>query len=244
MQSKFATTSWSQVLAAREPPSSESRRALDVLCRTYWYPVYAYVRRYVGNATDAGDLTQSYFAELLEKSYLKDYDPDRGRFRVFLKTSVKHFLSKQREKSESWKRGGRADVFSLDARDGEGRYLYEPADRLTPEEIFERRWTLTLLERVLERLKARHTEVGAGEQFLLLEGYLTGRDADAPYHQIAATLNVSESAVKTAVHRLRREFGQALREEIAETVAGADQVDDEVRHLLGVVSPWRQPLPD
>ena len=156
---------------------------------------------------DAGDLTQSYFAELLEKSYLNDYDPDRGRFRVFLKTSVKHFLSKQREKSESWKRGGRADVFSLDARDGEGRYLDEPADQLTPEEIFERRWTLTLLERVLARLKARHTELGAGEQFSLLEGYLTGRDADAPYHQIAATLNASESAVKTAVHRLRREFG-------------------------------------
>jgi RNA polymerase sigma-70 factor (ECF subfamily) len=105
MQSKFATTSWSQVLAARDAPSSESRRALDVLCRTYWYPVYAFVRRQVGNAADAGDLTQSYFAELLEKSYLEDYDPARGRFRVFLKTSVKHFLSKQREKSESWKRG-------------------------------------------------------------------------------------------------------------------------------------------
>jgi RNA polymerase sigma-70 factor (ECF subfamily) len=129
MQSRFATTSWSQVVAAREAPSSESRRALDVLCRTYWYPVYAYVRRHVGNATDAGDLTQSYFAELLEKSYLDDYDRDRGRFRVFLKTSVKHFLSKQREKSESWKRGGQAEVFSLDARDGEGRYLHEPADQ-------------------------------------------------------------------------------------------------------------------
>jgi RNA polymerase sigma-70 factor (ECF subfamily) len=244
MESRFATTSWTQVLAARESPSTESRRALDVLCRTYWYPVYALIRRQVGSAADAGDLTQTYFTELLENSYLDDYDPARGRFRIFLKTSVKHFLSKQREKSASWKRGGRTDIFSLDTRDGEGRYLYEPADRLTPEEIFERRWTLTILERVLARLKARHVEIGSGEQFTALEGYLTGRDGGTPYHETAVRLNTSEAAVKTAVHRLRREFGQLLREEIAQTVAGPEQVDAELRHLLGVVSPWRRPPPD
>lgn len=141
------TSSWARVLSAREGPPAAARQALEGLCRVYWYPVYAFVRRQGNDAEDSRDLTQAYFAELLEKGYLSDYDPQRGRFRVFLMASVKHFLSKEREKALAWKRGGRADVVSLDAQEVDGRYRYEPVDRLTPEQIFERRWALTVLER-------------------------------------------------------------------------------------------------
>lgn len=241
MQSRFATTSWTQVLAAREAPSTESRRALEALCQTYWYPLYVFVRRHVHDADEARDLTQAYFAELVEKGYLEDYDPSRGRFRVFLKTSVKYFLSKEREKARTAKRGGQTEVLSLEAPDVEGRYRYEPADPLTPEEIFERRWTLTILERVLDRLRQEQETAGSGRQFARLEGVLTGQDTDARYRQLAVDLETSEGAIKTAVHRLRQRFGQLLRDEIADTVSGPDQVDDEVRHLLGVIAPWDRP---
>jgi RNA polymerase sigma-70 factor (ECF subfamily) len=224
------------VLAAREAPSQESRRALEALCRTYWYPLYVFVRGEVHDADAARDLTQAYFAELLEKGYLEDYDPSRGRFRTFLKTSVRHFLSKEREKAHTLKRGGHAQVFSLDTKDAEGRYGSEPTDGVTPEEIFERRWTLTLLERVLERLRQEQNEAEKGRQFSLVEGFLTGQESETSYREVAATLETSEGAVKTAVHRLRQRFGQLLREEIAETVSSPDQVDDEVKHLLRVIA--------
>jgi RNA polymerase sigma-70 factor (ECF subfamily) len=143
MSSRFATTSWTQVLAARDAPSSESRQALEGLCNVYWYPLYVFVRRQGHAPEEARDLTQGYFAQLLEKGYLEDFDPALGRFRVFLKASVKNFLSKERDKAHALKRGGKARIVSLDADDVEGRYRYEPVDKLTPEEIFERRWALT-----------------------------------------------------------------------------------------------------
>ena len=205
-QTRFATTSWTQVLAARDSASTESRKALDALCRSYWYPLYALVRREVHDADQAKDLTQAYFAELLDKGYLEDYDPARGRFRVFLKTSVKHFLSKERDKARTWKRGGQAEILSLDEYDLEGRYRHEPIDRLTPEEIFERRWTLTILDRVLKCLRQEQEKAGAGRQFARLEGFLTGGT------------------------------GQMSYQEVAETLATPDQVDDEVKHLLRVVT--------
>lgn len=229
------------MLAARETPSTESRKALDELCRSYWYPVYAFVRREVRDADLSRDLTQAYFAALLEKGYLEDYEPSRGRFRVFLKASVRHFLSKERDREQAWKRGGQDEVISLDAADAETRYRNEPVDRLTPEEIFERRWALTVLERVLDQLRREQREAGHEQQFARLEGFLTGREAEASYRQVAAALDTSEGAVKTAVHRLRQRFGRLLRGEIAETVASPDQVDDEVRHLLGAVAPWQRP---
>jgi RNA polymerase sigma-70 factor (ECF subfamily) len=236
----FATTSWAKVLTARESPSTEARQALEALCQSYWYPLYVFVRRHGYDADAARDLTQAYFAELLEKGYLHDYDPARGRFRVFLKASVKHFLSKEREKIQAWKRGGRAEVLSLDTVDGEGRYSHEPADRLTPEEIFERRWALTILERTLDRLRREQADAGRTREFAALEGSLTGQDASRPYREIAAQLGTSEAAVKTMVHRLRRRFGEMLREQIAETVAAPEEVDDEVRHLLGSIRPWHR----
>ena len=241
MQTRFATTSWTKVLSAREASASEARQALEGLCRVYWYPVYAFVRRQGNDAEDSRDLTQAYFAELLEKGYLNDYDPQRGRFRVFLMASVRHFLSKERDKALAWKRGGRADVVSLDAQEVDGRYRHEPVDRLTPEQIFERRWALTVLERALARLRREQEDVDRGREFAHLEGFLTGEQANRSYHEVADELGTTEGAVKTSTHRLRRRFGQILRSEIADTVASPAEVDDEVRHLLGVVAPWCHP---
>ncbi len=232
MSLRFATTSWTQVLAAREAPSSESRQALESLCKAYWYPLYVFVRRQGYGPEESRDLTQAYFAELLEKDYLEDFDPSLGRFRVFLKASVKNFLSKERDKARALKRGGGVPVLSLSADEGEGRYRYEPVDRLTPEELFERRWALTLLERVMARLEQEMTDAGRGEELEKLKGYLTGDTPKVPYRQVALELRTSEEAVKTSVHRLRRRFGAALRREIGETVSSPDEIDDEVRHLL------------
>lgn len=238
MQWKFATTSWTQVLAAREAPSSESRQALEALCKSYWYPLYAFIRRQGVDAEESRDLTQAYFAQLIEKGYLDDFDPSLGRFRVFLKASVKHFLSKEREKARTWKRGGQSVIVSLDAEDIEGRYRMEPVDRLTPEEIDERRWALTILEHVLEKLREDFKGESREQEFERLKTFLTGEEPKLPYREVAAELATSEAAVKTSVHRLRKRFGDLLRQEIAETVASPEEVDDEVRHLLGVIAPW------
>ena len=238
MRSQFVTTSWTQVLAAREAASTESRQALEDLCHAYWYPLYALVRRQGWGADEARDLTQGYFAQLLEKGYLDDFDPSLGRFRVFLKTSVKHFLSKERDKAQTWKRGGQAEIVSLDLEDGEGRYRHEPVDRLTPEEIYERRWALTILDRALDRLRGELVEADRASEFDALKGFLTGEEPRQPYREVAASLSMTEAAVKMSVHRLRQRFGALLRQEIAETVARPDDVDDEVRHLLGVIAPW------
>lgn len=240
MNSRFTTTSWTRVLAARDGSSTEARDALEVLCRTYWYPVYAFVRRQGRGADEARDLTQAYFTELLDKGYLDDYDPSRGRFRAFMKVSVRNFLSKERDKVQAWKRGGRNATVSLDAREGEDRYRYEPVDRVTPEEIFERRWALTVLERALGRLRSEQAESGREADFERFEGILTGQK-EAAYREVAAALSMSEGAVKTMVHRLRRRLGQLLRDEIAETVSGQEEVDDELKHLLGVLAPWARP---
>jgi RNA polymerase sigma factor (sigma-70 family) len=241
MKTRFPTTSWTQVLAARAAQSTESRQALEALCQVYWYPLYAFVRREGYTAEEARDLAQAYFTELVEKGFLEDFDPARGRLRVFLKVSVKHFLSKERDKARAWKRGGRAAVVSIDAEEVERRFRYEPADRLNPEEMFERRWAFTVLERALGRLRREQEDSERGKEFARLEGFLTGQEAQTPYRDVAEELGTSEGAVKTLVHRLRRRFGQLLRSEIAETVSSADEVDDEVRHLLGVIAPWSRP---
>jgi RNA polymerase sigma-70 factor (ECF subfamily) len=236
MPYRFATTSWTQVLAAREAPSTESRQALEGLCQAYWYPLYAFVRRQGNGPEESRDLTQGYFAQLLEKGYLEDFDPSLGRFRVFLKASVKNFLSKERDKAHAWKRGGHARIVSLDADEVEGRYRYEPVERLTPEEIFERRWALTLLERVLGKLRQEFDEADRGQEFEKLKGYLTGEESKVLYRDVAEELGSSEAAVRTSVHRLRQRFGKLLRQEIAETVSSPNEIDDEMRHLLQVIA--------
>ena len=233
---RWVTTSWTQVLAAREAPTDASRLALESLCQAYWYPIYTFVRGQGLDAEDARDATQAYFAQLLEKDYLEDCDPARGRFRVFLMASIRNFLSKEREKSHTWKRGGRHSCCRSTAMP---RALSRRARRsLTPEDVFERRWALTLLERVLARLRTEHAAAGRGREFERLKPYLTGDEPTTSDREVAADLGLKESAVKTAVHRLRQRFGAALRDDIAETVADPDDVDDEVRHLLGVLAPW------
>lgn len=234
---RWVTTSWSQVLAAREAPSGEAREALEELCRAYWYPVYAFLRRLGEGPDEARDLAQAYFARLLEKGYLEDYDPSRGRFRVFLMASIRNFLSKERERARAWKRGGHTKTVSLDEQDAEGRYLHEAVEGLTPEETFERRWALTLLEHVVERLEQEYRAAGRESEFARLRGFLTGEQPKVPYREVAAELGRSETAVKTSVHRLRLRFGALLRDQIAATVESPQEVDDEVRHLL-TVAPW------
>ena len=234
----FVTTSWSQILAAREAPSSEARQALEALCRAYWQPLYAFVRRQGHDAQECADLTQAYFAELLEKGYLHDFDPSQGRFRVFLKASVKNFLSKERVKARAWKRGGRAAIVSLEANAFEGHLRHEPADHFTPEEVYEQRWALTLLERVLETLRGEMAAGGRGGEFDRLKACLTGEEPRVPHREVAADLGLTEAAVRAAVHRLRQRFGRLLRQEIERTLAKPDEADDEVKHLLAVIAPW------
>ncbi len=233
---RFATTRWSQVLAAGQAPTSDSREALSRLCELYWYPLYAYVRRWGYDADEALDLTQGFFARLLEKHYLRAADPSRGRFRSFLLASLKHFLANERDRAGAVKRGGRATVLSLELENAEGRYSLEPPDLETPETVYERRWALALLERALLRLRREFEAAGRQALFARLEGYLTGERDTGPYRDLGEELGMSEGAVKVMVHRLRRRFGSLLREEISETVSSPDEVEDEIRELFRALS--------
>ena len=231
---RFASTHWSVVLAAGQRQSSESGEALATLCRVYWYPLYAYARRRLPRPDDARDLTQEFFARLLEKEYLQAADPRRGKFRSFLLTAFKHFLAKERDRANAQKRGGGRQPVPLDFQAGESRYLLEPADHATPEALYERRWALTLLDEALARLRQEFTGAGKAKLFECLKETLTG-DGPRPYAQIAADLDMSEQAVKVAVHRLRRRYQELLRAAIAQTVASADEIDDELRDLFSAV---------
>ena len=233
---RFATTRWSLILAAGHQSNAKSSEALASLCETYWYPVYAFVRRQGYAADAAADLTQEFFARVLEKNYFRDADPARGRFRSFLCAAVRHFLSNERDRARTLKRGGPLPPISLDAEHAEGRYLLEPRDDLTPEKLFDRRWALLLLERALARLRDQHAAAGKIELFDQLKGYLTGDRADVPYADVAKTLGMSDGAVRVAVHRLRRQFRDALVEDIAETVSDSADVDAEIEYLLKAVS--------
>ena len=235
--SRFATTQWNVVLAARDGSETQARQALESLCEAYWFPLYAYVRHRGHGADAARDLTQAFFADLLSRDFLGAIDQSKGRFRSFLLASLEHFLSHERDKEQALKRGGATRTLSLDADAAETRYRHEPTDHLTPERVFERRWGLTVMERAMERLQAEFRDQPA--RFDLLKPCLTGDSGDR-YQEIAASLGMSEGAVKTAVHRFRERYGRLLREEVAETVASADEVDDEVRHLLGVLRPWQE----
>lgn len=232
---RFATTRWSLVLSAQEGSPGDSAEALAELCESYWYPLYAFVRRQGYNPDDASDLTQAYFAKLLEKEYLKDVRRDAGRFRSFLLASLKHFLYNEWDRQHALKRGGHVRQISLDATAAEDRYAVEPADRLTPEDLYEQRWALTVLERTLTR-QAEETAADKRDQFAKLQPFLIGGENDLTYRQVGKSLAMTEGAVKVAVHRLRRRFGMLLREEIAQTVTDPQDVDDEIRHLLECLS--------
>jgi RNA polymerase sigma-70 factor (ECF subfamily) len=232
---KFATTRWSLVLDARDDEAQNSDEALAELCESYWFPLYAFVRRQGHSPEDAADLTQAYFAKLLEKEYLQDVRPEAGRFRSFLLASLKHFLCNEWDRRQAQKRGGHVQKVSLDAQLAENRYSVEPVERLTPEDLYEQHWALTVLERALRQL-AKETPESKRFRFEKLRPFLIGPETDATYQQIAEELGMSENAVKVAVHRLRRRFGVVLRQEIEHTVTEPQEVDDEIHHLLDCLS--------
>lgn len=232
---RFATTRWSLVLAAGQGSNEQSREALNNLCETYWYPVYAFVRRQVNDADAALDLTQAFFARVLEKNYFGDADPARGRFRSFLLTSARHFLSNERDRARTLKRGGATPIVSLDIETAEGAYQLEGKD-LTPEKLFEARWAAVLLDRALTRVRDGYASSGKSNVFERLKGFLTGDSEDVRYADMGRSLEMTETAVKVAVHRLRRRFRDALVEEIAHTVADPGDIDAEIHHLLQAVS--------
>jgi RNA polymerase sigma-70 factor (ECF subfamily) len=233
---RFRTTNWSLVLAARDEPSAAGRQALEALCAIYWYPLYACVRASGQDAETSQDLTQEFFALLLEKDLLAGVHPEGGRFRSYLLACLKHFLSHQRDRARALKRGGGTRFISLDSAAAEERFASEPADRLTPDEVFERRWALTVLDRSVEALCAEFVARGERDRFERLREFLTGQEPQASYREVASDLAMTEEAVRAAIVRLRRQLGRVLREQIADTVATPDQLDDEVRHLLRTVA--------
>jgi RNA polymerase sigma factor (sigma-70 family) len=237
MSSIVASTQWSQVLAARDGTNTEARAALEFLIQTYWHPLYAFIRHRGYSPEESSDLTQAFFTELLEKNSLARVDPQKGRFRSFLLASLRNFLSHERERRGAIKRGGATFTDSLDLETGEQRYAMHLANDQTPEDVFERRWAMTVLDRAIERLQKESSDSPSDNHFKQLRGYLTGREPEVSYREMAEAIGMNEGSVKVAVHRLRKRYGQCLRAEIADTVADPADIDDEVRHLLTSLRP-------
>jgi RNA polymerase sigma-70 factor (ECF subfamily) len=231
---RFETTHWSEVFAARQQGSG-ARAALESLCEAYWYPLYVFVRRQGQREEDAKDLVQEFFARCLEKNYFDAADQAKGRFRTFLLVALKRFMANEWDKARAKKRGGGTHPISLDAMQAEERYAAEPADRLSADKLFDRRWALTLLDRVLQRLEQEQNSEGKRESFLELKTCLAG-DGDASYAELAEKLETTEGAVKTAVHRLRRRYRELLSDEISRTVSNPGEIEAERRSLLEALS--------
>jgi RNA polymerase sigma-70 factor (ECF subfamily) len=230
----FATTRWSLVVAAQDRSQPEAGQALAELCRLYWYPLYGYIRSRGRSHDEAQDLTQEFFARLLEKDALAAVDQNKGRFRSFLLAACQHFLANRHDHDCAQKRGGGRQLVSIDFRDADGRYAHEPAHDETPERVFERRWALALLERVLARLRGEYEAAGRGRLFECLKSRLTG-DRSVPHARAAGELGVSEGAVKVAVHRLRQRYRELLRDEIGQTLDDPGQVEEEIRSLFAAL---------
>lgn len=234
--SHFATTQWTLVLHAGQRGDQQGGRALATLCERYWYPLYAYARRRSADAAQAQDLTQEFFARLLEKGTLGVASPDRGRFRSFLLTAMKNFIASVHEKDLAQKRGGARKLLPLDFNEGETKLRLEPVDELTPERLFEKQWTLKLLELVMQRLEQEHAAVDKAQQFAVLREYLAGPHGEQTYAAAASQLGQSEESVRQAASRLRKRYRELLREEVAHTVADPADVEDELRGLLQTLS--------
>jgi RNA polymerase sigma factor (sigma-70 family) len=232
----FATTHWSVVLAAGDPTSPQASASLEELCRTYWYPLYVYVRRRGYGVEDAQDLTQTFFARFLEKKSFGLADPDRGRFRTFLLRALDHFVVNEWKRAHRFKRGGGTPNLSLDADKAEHRYAHEPSSAMTPERAFDKRWAMTLLEQVLASLRQEYAAAGNLRVFEELAELLWGKDASTSYALIGERLGLSEGAARGAMHRLRGRYRERLRAEVAHTVADPAVVDEELRYLITVVN--------
>jgi RNA polymerase sigma-70 factor (ECF subfamily) len=232
----FATTHWSLVKAAGSPDLPESAVALERLCQAYWFPVYAYVRRWGHGPEDARDLTQDFFAQLLRENTIAAADPDRGRFRSFLLGVLKRFLIHARIHATAQKRGGATIAISWEQDLAEERYAREVRDELAPDELFDRRWATTVLEHALTRLEQEYVGNGKEAMFRRLKPFVLGDRGHPPWRTVGKSLGLSESALKSALHRLRWRFGEVVRAQISETLARAEDVDEELKHLLAVMS--------
>ena len=223
------------MLAAGRERSAQSDAALAELCRTYWYPLYVYVRRHCSTKEDAEDLTQGFFARLLEKNYFSDLAPDRGKFRAFLLAALKHFLSHERAKLHRLKRGGGTVPLSLDWQEADTRFRIEPADLLSPDKLFDRAWVATLLERVVTRLRDELSAAGKTALFAQLKAFLELDSSAVSYADAAAALHLTEANVRVTVHRLRRRYREILRDELLQTLSDPQQLDEEIRALFAAL---------
>jgi RNA polymerase sigma factor (sigma-70 family) len=236
-QPVFVTTHWSLVLSARDKQSPQSAEALDKLCRAYWYPLYAYARRVGQSKENAEDLTQAFFARLLEKNFLDAAEPERGRFRSFLLMTLKRFMANEWDRGRAQKRGGGQTHVPLDTELAERKFQAETtAGEISPDRLYERRWALTLLEQTMARLRAEFERAGKTAEFERLKSFLTADKHEIPCPAVAAELGMGESALRVAVHRLRKRYRELFREEITHTLAQGEDVETELRHLLAVLS--------
>jgi RNA polymerase sigma-70 factor (ECF subfamily) len=233
---RFVTTHWSVVIAAGRDDSTRAQDALGKLCQTYWYPLYAHVRRRGHSPHDAQDLTQAFLANLLEKKSLANADSSRGRFRSFILKSMDNFLAHEWQKAKAQKRGGGQHALSLDLAMAEKRFELEAVDASTPDKIFDKRWACALLEEVLNRLQAEYEQARKSDLFVALKQTLTGSRESQPYAKLAAELKMNESTLKVAVHRLRKRYRELLISEIANTIADPAEAESELRYLLSTLT--------
>jgi RNA polymerase sigma factor (sigma-70 family) len=235
-QGAFTMTHWSVVLAAQQGDSPAADGALESLCRAYWYPLYVFVRRRGYQPHDAEDLTQEFFARLLQQDYLRSVDRNKGKFRSFLLAALQHFLANEWRRAHAEKRGGNVSFISMDGDSTEMYYLQIPASDLPPEAVFEQQWATTVLEQVLARLRQEFIASGKETLFDELKIFLTGEKRATSYGELAAKLETTEAALKMSVSRMRHRYGELLRSEIAQTVSGPEQVEEELRSLLAAIS--------
>jgi len=229
---EFTTTHWSLVLAAGQADHPQAARCLEELCRTYWFPIYAFVRRQGYSPHDGQDLTQAFFARFLEKKYLRAADRERGRFRSFLIVSLKHFLAHEWEKSQRQKRGGGLTFVSLDEPEAEDRYVREPVTQLTPERLYDQQWALTVLDQALTALREEHAASGRAGLFERLAKFLSSPPAEGDYAALAAANRTTPGAIAVAVRRMRARYNELVRERVAQTVNSPNLVDEELRYLI------------
>ena len=234
-QGAFRTTHWSVVLAARKQDEPAAREALANLCTTYWYPLYAFVRRQGFAPHEAEDLTQGFFYRFLQRNSLIQVNPAAGKFRSFLLACLKHFLANERARAHSQRRGGGCPAIPLEGGAAETRYSLEPAEEVTPEVLFDRHWAFAVLERTLEALRQEYAGRDKGVAFEELEGFLPCGRGSASRGELAAKHGINANAVDVAIHRLRQRFGALLRQQVAETVSSAGEVDGEIRYLISVL---------
>ena len=232
----FATTKWTVVLTAGRNTRPRAQRALQELCRIYWYPLYVYVRRRGHSKEDAEDLTQGFFARFLQGNYLETVSKEKGRFRAFLLASLKHFLANEYDRANRQKRGGGQRLFSLDWQEAENRYRIDPADELSPDKLYDRAWAVTLLECVLARLRDESVRDGRLDQFQRLRAFLMLGKSAIRYAETAAALNVTEGALRVTVHRLRRRYRELLIEEISQTLSDPAMAAQEIKALFTAVA--------